>query len=230
VHGHHLARKLGIRRLLVPPEAGVASALGMLAAPPRVDRVASLGRRLDACTAEGLAEAFGSLEREAQAVLAGGGWERDVPAAARMVDARCVGQGAHMPVPLPPTPWPDGDGAVRGLIKEAFGVAYAARYGRPPPAVPVELVHARIVLRGARGDAAHAATIPDAPAPEAPRRRRIVIGPTAHDAAIHRRSALPAGFLGHGPALVEEAGSTLVVGPGSRFSVLPSGNLLVELA
>jgi N-methylhydantoinase A len=116
------------------------------------------------------------------------------------------------------------------MIGEAFGVAYAARYGRPPPAVPVELVHARIALRGARGDAAQAAALPNTSAPEAPRHRRMVIGPAAHDAAIHRRAALPVGFLGHGPALVEEAGSTLVVGPASRFSVLPSGNLLVELA
>jgi len=153
-----------------------------------------------------------------------------MPDAARMVDARCVGQGAHMPVPLPPTPWPVEDHAVGVLISEAFQAAYAARYSRPPPPVPIELVHARIVLRGTRGGAAHAGAAPDATVPEALRRRRMVIGAIGHDTAIHRRAALPAGFIGHGPALVEEAGSTLVVGPDWRFTVLPSGNLLVELA
>lgn len=229
VHGYHLARKLGIRRLIVPPEAGVASALGMLAAPPRVDRVASIGRRLDDCTAVELDEAFGKLEREAHAVLAGGGWTHDALNAARMVDARCVGQGAHMPVILPPIAWPKADEAVQALIREAFRTAYAARYSRPPPVVPIELVHARIVLRGTRGDAPHAGTAPQVAVREALRKRRIVIGAAGHEATVYRRTALSAGFSGHGPALVEEAGSTLVVGPGSLFQVLPTGNLLVEI-
>ncbi|WP_207538599.1 hydantoinase/oxoprolinase family protein [Sabulicella rubraurantiaca] len=229
VHGHHLARKLGIRRMIIPPEAGVASALGMLAAPPRVDRVMSLGQRLDACTASSLAAAFGGLEEEARQVLSDGGWTGGELAAGRLVDARCVGQGAYMPVNLPPAPWPEEDEAVRSLIRDAFRVAYVARYSRPPPAVPIELVHARVVLRGARGGA------PTGVAPEAEagraasRQRRIVIGGEEHEAAVYRRAALPAGFKAAGPALVEEAGSTLVVGPDARFAVLRSGNILVEL-
>ncbi|HEY4252917.1 MAG TPA: hydantoinase/oxoprolinase family protein [Roseomonas sp.] len=226
VHGQHLARKLGIRRMIVPPEAGVASALGMLAAPPRVDRVASLGRRLDACTAASLEAAFGALEDDARAVLAGGGWTGAALSTARLVDARCVGQGAHMPVALPPGPWPDDDAAVRAMVMDAFRAAYAARYSRPPPPVAVELVHTRIVLRGAGGAALDA--VAPSGAAEAPRHRRVVIDGTPQEAAIHRRAALPAGFTGQGPALVEEAGSTLVVGPGARFSVLETGNILVE--
>jgi len=228
VHGHHLARKLGIRRMIVPPEAGVASALGMLAAPPRVDRVASLGQRLEVCTAASLAAVFGALEEEARAVLAGGGWTGSALAVGRLVDARCVGQGAHMPVTLPPAPWPQEDEAVRALIREAFRAAYVARYSRPPPPVPIELVHARIVLRGARGEML-AATALEAGKAEATRTRGIVIGGDVYEATVYRRAALPAGFEATGPALVEEAGSTLVVGPETRFSVLRSGNILVEL-
>ncbi|WP_301592408.1 hydantoinase/oxoprolinase family protein [Sabulicella glaciei] len=229
VHGHHLARKLGIRRMIIPPEAGVASALGMLAAPPRVDKVMSLGQRLDACTASFLASAFGGLEEEARQVLADGGWTGEEVAAGRMVDARCVGQGAHMPVSLPPAPWPMEDEAVRELIRDAFRLAYVARYSRPPPAVPIELVHARVVLRGAKGAAQiNAGSGPDA-TEAAANWRRIVIGGEEHEAAVHRRASLPVGFVATGPALVEEAGSTLVVGPGSRLMVLRSGNILVEL-
>ncbi len=228
VHGYHLARKLGIRRLIVPPEAGVASALGMLAAPPRVDRVVSLGRRLDACSAASLADTFDALEKEARAVLEGSGLDQGGLSAGRLVDARCVGQGAHMPVPLPPAPWPKEDEAVRTLIGDAFRTAYVARYSRPPPQVPIELVHARIVLRGqARGLAPQAPAAGDG-VPEA-RRRRIIVDGAAAEAAVHRRAALPAGFSARGPALVEEAGSTLVLGPAGRFTILPSGNILVEL-
>lgn len=229
VHGGHLARKLGIRRIIVPPDAGVASALGLLSAPPRVDRVASLGRRLDGCTAAELEAAFTSLEDEARAVLAEGDWGGAVLNGTRLVDARCIGQGAHMPVSLPPSPWPVDTAAMREMITTAFREAYAIRYSRPPPQVPIEIVHVRIVLRAAATAATAAAMARPAAAPP-PRLRRIVIGTAALEAAVHRREDLPAGFLGHGPALVEEAGSTLVIDPGARFAVLESGNIVVELA
>jgi N-methylhydantoinase A len=218
--------------MIVPPEAGVASALGMLAAPPRVDRVATFGKRLDGCTAADLERAFAELERDARQVLAGGGWADDAAGSAeRLVDARCVGQGAHMPVPLPAGPWPTSDDAVRALVAEAFHAAYLERYRRPPPKVPIDLVHTRIVMRGPRfadqvATGAAARTGGSAAAP-GHRRARFAGGETEVD--VYDRAALPVGFSADGPALVEEAGSTLVVGPGGRFSILPSGNILVEV-
>ena len=228
VHGYHLARKLGVKRIVVPPDAGVASALGMLAAPPRVDRVATIGRRLDECSAAELEAAFGVLEEDAAAVLAGGGWSAGVGPAERLVDARCAGQGAHMPVALPQTPWPNTDNAVRDLIIAAFRSAYLDRYHRSPPAVPIELVHARIVRRGARGFPGLKTIITTVPSTVRETRSIIVEG-RRMDADVYTRAALPVGFAAAGPALVQEAGSTLVVGPSGRFRVLPSGNILVEI-
>ena len=228
VHGYHLARKLGLRRMVVPPEAGVASALGMLTAPPRVDRVMSLGRPLDACSADYLAAAFRDLEEDAGAVLAGGGWSAASSDVRRLVDARCAGQGAYMPVALPPAPWPTTDEQVRSLIRDAFSAAYVTRYSRPPPAVPIELVHARVILRGAQV-AALTLGAPDRVSPEQPSRRQIIVDGQAYEADVYRRCALSSSFEAKGPALIEEAGSTLVVGPDARFSVLCSGNILVEI-
>ena len=45
VHAYYVARKLGLRQVICPPAAGVASALGLLVAPARVDRVATVGIR-----------------------------------------------------------------------------------------------------------------------------------------------------------------------------------------
>ena len=42
LHGCEVAKRLGIRRVVCPPSAGVASALGLLMAPARVDRVATV--------------------------------------------------------------------------------------------------------------------------------------------------------------------------------------------
>ncbi len=229
VHGYRLARKLGIRRVIVPPEAGVASALGLLTAPPRVDRVATLGRRLLAWRAAELEAAFAALEGEAKSVLARGGWAEDAPAPTRVVDARCVGQGAHMPVTLPPGPWPADDAALHALVTEAFTAAYQERFRRPPPAVPIDLVHARIVLRGA----ARPLALPPAKrgweGPAQMHQRQILSGGTSAMADIYSRSGLTPGFCARGPALVEESGSTLVIGAEGRFRVLENGNILVEL-
>jgi len=230
VHGYHLARKLGIRRMIIPPEAGVASAIGLLTAPPRVDRVATLGRRLLAWKAAELEAAFAELEADARSVLARGGWADDATQPERVVDARCVGQGAHMPVPLPSTPWPAEDAALHALITEAFHAAYLQRFRRPPPAVAIDLVHARVVLRGTSGDLGTASRPkPRWEGPAKTHQREVLSDGVRAMADIYARSGLMPGFSAPGPALIEEAGSTLVIGAGGRFTVLDSGNILVEL-
>ncbi len=47
VHAWEVARRLGVQRILCPPGAGAGSALGMLMAPARVDRAASVNALLD---------------------------------------------------------------------------------------------------------------------------------------------------------------------------------------
>jgi N-methylhydantoinase A len=46
---------------------------------------------------------------------------------------------------------------------------------------------------------------------------------------VYDRYALVAGAAFDGPAIVEERESTLVVGPGGRFEVAPSGNIIVSI-
>ena len=235
VHGFHLARKLGIRRIIVPPEAGVASALGLLTAPPRVDRVATLGRRLLAWTAHELDAAFTELEADARAVLERGAshqqnWADDAPPPERVVDARCLGQGAHMPVSLPPGPWPDDDAALHAMITGAFTAAYLERFRRPPPAVAIDLVHARVVLRGASRPLVLPRARHSWQGPAMLHQRQVLAGGASAMADIYSRSGLMPGFSAQGPALVEETGSTLVIGEGGRFSVLEGGNILVEIS
>ena len=90
-------------------------------------------------------------------------------------------------------------------------------------------MHARIVLRGAtpRLDAPAAKLRWSGPA--AADRREIVCEGRYTMADIYSRAGLLPGFSGRGPAVVEEAGSTLVIGAGGRFTVLDAGNILVEV-
>ena len=61
------------------------------------------------------------------------------------------------------------------------------------------------------------------------RQREVGFGAARMAASVYPREVLHAGFSASGPALVEEDGSTTVVGPDGRFTVLDNGNLLVEI-
>src|SRR6185369_12623177 len=66
LHGCEVARRLGIRRVVCPPGAGVASALGLLMAPARIDRVGTVARRLDQLSWPDFERAYTALEAEAR--------------------------------------------------------------------------------------------------------------------------------------------------------------------
>ena len=104
VHAQEVARKLGISRVICPPSAGVASALGLLVAPARVDRVATVGVRLDTGSLASLEAAFGRLEDEARAVMADTGLKLESATMKRLADGRFLGQGFNLVVELPEGP------------------------------------------------------------------------------------------------------------------------------
>src|SRR6266851_5716370 len=107
VHACHVARKLGLREVICPPSAGVASALGLLVAPARVDRAATVGIRLDQGSVEELEAAFRRLEDEARAVMADTGLKLESAAIRRLADGRFMGQGFDLVVALPDGPYDD---------------------------------------------------------------------------------------------------------------------------
>src|ERR1043166_7238772 len=105
VHGCQVAKKLGLRQVICPPSAGVASALGLLVAPARIDRVATIGVRLDSGDFRGLEAAFARLETDARAVIAQTGFAFDKVDTQRFADGRYVGQGFNLVVELPAGPY-----------------------------------------------------------------------------------------------------------------------------
>ena len=234
VHAYSVARKIGLRRVVCPPSAGVASALGLLVAPVRVDRVATVGIRLDRADGAELEAAFRRLEDEARAILAESGVELETATFQRLADGRFVGQGFDLVVALPAGPYDrlDGDGARRSL-HAAFEEAYREKFALTPPHVPVEFINVRIAARapvagGAialHGDAGEVGG-------EAIKGRRLAyfreVGGFV-EAVVYDRARLPVGQEFLGPAVVEEDGSTLVVGPGAHARVAPTGNLIVSL-
>ena len=232
VHAYAVAQKLGLARVICPPSAGVASAVGLLVAPARVDRVATVGIRLDRDPIAALETAFGALEDEARAVLRDTGLALETATVRRLADGRFVGQGFDLVVALPDGPY--GDGA-RERLRDVFERAYREKFALTPPNVPVEFINIRVAVRapvtgstvaGATASGARASSV------DAVKGVRPAYFPEAGgfiDTTVYDRTRLAPGAEFQGPAVVEEEGSTLVVGPAGRARVAASGNIIVEI-
>ena len=241
IHAAHLARALGIRRVVVPPEPGVLSALGAVLAPPSFDLAASYRVELERLDVDRVNRLLAELESQGHALLdeveAGldaGERRRVVRRVVRQVDMRYRNQRYEVPVSLPPS----GDLAREGLpaVEADFHRAYEQRYGRTIRGVDAETVTWRVSVSAPppatlrfppprRRAAEPANGGPGDPAG----RRPAWFGGGFVDTPFYRRASLPAGARLPGPAIVEEDGSTTVVPPGARATVDPAGNLVLEL-
>lgn len=227
VHAYGLARKLGLKRIVCPPAAGVASALGLLVAPARVDRVATVAMPLDGADWAGLEATFRRLEDEARAVIARTGLDPAQAEVARSSDMRYVGQAYELVVPLPQGPYA---ASSRDALLAAFEAHYREHFARTPPAMPIEFVNLRVRVQApiAAPDAAAGMAVADAAALKGERPAYIPDG-GLRPVPVYDRYALKPGDSFAGPAIVEERESTLIVGPEGRFTVAATGSIVIDM-
>ena len=224
VHAYYVAKKLGLKRLIAPQAAGVASALGLLIAPARADRVATVARELGEISWPDLEATFTRLETDARAVLATTLPGRSGAAVSRLADIRYVGQASELVVPLPPGPY---TAASHDALVEAFQASYVAAFTRTPPTTRVEIINVRVSasLEVELGAVQTKYSAVDAAGPiKGTRPAYFPEFRDVHDTTVYDRYRLAAGQAFDGPAIVEERESTLIVGPGGRSEVLASGN------
>jgi N-methylhydantoinase A len=132
LHCCGLAEQLGMRRIFVPPHAGVLSALGLAITPERRERMISVLARADALAESTLTAA---LARAAHGVAEGEHWER-----CWVARVRYVGQGHELDVPARP----GDDGAA---VARRFAALHASRNGFTLES-PVEMIGLRHVASG----------------------------------------------------------------------------------
>ncbi len=225
VHAWQVARKLGVKRLVCPPGAGVGSTIGMLMAQARVDRAASLNIPLAEADWGEVAAIFARLRAEADAVIAETGADLAGASVQRLADMRYVGQGFEITVALPAA-------LDAHAVRAAFEAAYRGLYARTPPGAAIQFVALRLALSapmpGSGGRLAQATR--DGPACKGV---RPVWFPEANglvETVVYDRYALRPGDAVVGPAVFEEAESTFVIGPGGRATVLADGTIDVVVA
>lgn len=235
LHSYYVAQKIGVRTIICPPAAGVASAYGLLVAPARADRSRTVTFRPATNSLDELEQAFTALERDAQAALDNVSATFGPARLTRQADGRFVGQGFNLSVTLPAGPYA-GDGApsvqdTRQALVDAFEAVYREKFGRTPPDVPVELVNLRVSGESPPRRRFEPDSLP-AGEKASPKAMRQVYFKEAGDyvpTPVFERSALRAGFTAEGPLLIEDASSTLVVGPKGHVQQSPSGNLVITI-
>jgi len=219
VHAYGLARKIGAPRLIVPPLAGVGSALGFFTAPVAFDLVRSHRVALDNADFHSIEKLFADLEKEASAIL-----QQSVQAEgisfARSIDMRFVGQGAETNLPIANKPFNQWQ---QIEIRDLFDETYKRLYGRTYPDTRVEFITFRV--RASLPErpfriprlAAACGTLQDCIKGE--RQAYSLIQRKYIPFTVVDRLKLFSGAKIEGPAIIEEKESTIVVGEDAHAAV-----------
>jgi len=222
LHASALARELSIPTVVIPPEPGNFSAVGMLLADARLDLSKTFTGMLNDAMMTPLKEAFAEMEAEARAALV-----RDFGADNVLFECfgemRYAGQRHNIKVPI----GLDDPAAIRA----AFDRDYKRRYGHADARAAAEFqaLHLSAFTRLRPPALEH---LPRAQVQGAkPQSRPVYFGKESGTVAaqVHDRTALAPGFKGEGPALIEEYGSTTLIAPGDRFEVGTLGEIRITI-
>ena len=227
VHALAIARKLRIPRVVFPIGAGVMSALGLLVSPLGFEVSRSRRVFLSDLDADGFDRILAPLIDEASGFLRRAGVAE--PALVCRLDMRYQGQGYEIEVTLPG----DGGGDDRRQAFARLGELFRARYAEIFSATfldePLEIVSFKVEAAGAGAALAYRGLRSGARGGKR-RSRDVWFADERLDCEVFDRYALEPGSTIEGPAVVEEAESTCVLGPGDRAAVDERLNLVAELS
>jgi N-methylhydantoinase A len=223
---------LNLPRTLVPPNPGNVSAFGLLTVDVRNDYVQTVVSKHADLDLDRVRAVFAQLESQARDALDGEGFGRDEQRMQRTADLRYAGQAFEVRVPVAaPGNGADLDSGAAEAVAQAFHAAHRQLYGydfADDPRQAVEWVNLRVSGIGPirRPDVVELGPRDGGPDRSVTGTRRVFFDDWV-DTPIHWRPDLGAGDVVHGPAIIEEFGSTVPVHPGFTATVDPYGNLLL---
>ncbi|MCC5974208.1 MAG: hydantoinase/oxoprolinase family protein [Rubellimicrobium sp.] len=226
MHAVALANELRIPEIIVPTNAAVFSAWGMLMSDLRRDYVRTRVIRLDAADAAEFDDVFAEMVATAASDFRDDGVSEDRVVIERWADFRYKGQEHTVKVALP-------GGAVTAAAVADWTDRFHTEHDRAYSfrlVAPVEIVNFHVSGRGlvAAPQIPRIAPAPEGEEPQADATRQVDFDEGGiHSARIYARHRLAAGHVLVGPAVVEEPATTLIVPPGWRARVDEFGNLRV---
>ena len=224
LHATRVARRAGVRRILIPPDPGVGSAVGFLFAPVSFEIVRSHYCLLEDMDMAAINELFEQLIEDASEVVRAG-----APGQALSVQRRAFvryrGQGHEIEIALPDRAMMETDIAT---IRDAFETEYIRQFRRAVPDMVIEVLNwsARVsgpesALQGGRQN------MRASPATTGSTTIHCEITGRRCTAAVIDRAALQRGVTIDGPALITESQTTTYVSADFTATKLNDGYLLL---
>lgn len=231
LHGVGVAQLLGIREVIVPPHPGINSAEGLLTTDQRYDVVKTAFVTSDNINVSSLNRQLEEMEATLRAQLQTDAIDLTATRFLRSADARYVGQGYELSLPLPTTEL-DAD-SVQSVFAE-FNALHNKEYGHDFAGSPIELVNLRVTAVSQVPKIG----VPNKPPESIAANALIRTDQTffredqslqPHQTNFYLRERLPVGEAVKGPAVVLQLDSTIVIPPGCTGYVHESGCLLIEV-
>ena len=226
LHASRLAEKLGIRKVIVPPNAGVGSAVGFLRAPVAYEVVRSRYMRLETLDPAAANALFDALKAEAKGVIESGasGQRLDERRTAYM---RYVGQGHEIVVPVPARTLASSDATA---LRSAFEHEYKALFQRIIPDGAIEILSWTLTLSTPNELPKALAAAPKRDGARPIGRRQVFDAATEAfvEVPVYARTDLAPGQAFAGPALIVEDETTTFLSARFDARIDSSGSIVLE--
>ena len=225
LHGADVARELGIPTVIIPPNPGVASALGCLLVDIRHDlssMFTSLASEADTESLEGL---YVSLEMEAMARLRQERVAEENAVLQRLISMRYLGQWRSLSVTI-------GSGAnALAEAVETFHEQHEREFAFSQKDQPVEIYQLHLTAIGKTPKPSFNPAVELNLDPGEPRETRLVFfGELGWlETPVYERESVPAGAMFSGPAIVDQFDSTTMIPPNTTAVIDEWTNILIHL-
>jgi len=226
LHAARVAEKIGIRCVIVPPNAGVGSAIGFLTAPISYELIKSRHMRLDKFDFAAASTLLAEMSLDARVLVEPGA--RGAPTnERRLAYMRYVGQGHEISVALPARALTADDAVA---LRAEFEREYSVLFRRPIPDAAIEVLSWSVLLSTDSPRAEATARVADKRAPSPDGSRAFFDGRAGAfvDVPVYRRAHLQAGVRVPGPAIITEDETSTFITASFNACIDGAGCIVME--
>ncbi|KMK66326.1 hydantoinase/oxoprolinase family protein [Puniceibacterium sp. IMCC21224] len=224
LHAIEVARELGITRVIFPRDPSTFSAHGILQSDIQHDLSLTDILRLAPQNLPEIRAMAADLRTKGAALLDADGMDAGTRDLSLSADLRYRGQAFELLTPLPDGPIDD---ATLIELRTRFEELHRQRFSFDDPDEAVELVTLRLTATGRLSTPETASeAVHDTAIASPPTQRRVHLDGAWREAPVHRQDSLSPGLRITGPAVIEQAYTTMLICSDWVLTVTPSGDLI----
>jgi N-methylhydantoinase A len=225
MHAADVAGSLDISSVVIPSASGVLSAVGGTMMDIQHNDDKTFYTPVDAVEPDDLETEFHELEQNIRTMFSDEGVDPTDVEVERVAEMRYVGQTYEVDVPVP-----DGslDSATVDQLVEMFHDRHEQEYGIASDQFPVTFVNLRAVGRRVTTGQEFQSPSADGDNVATAESREVYFDGEWQETAIHYRDDLNSGMSLAGPAIVEDAHSTITLNPGMDATVDEHENIVIN--